>query len=63
MVSKGHKLITPKVKHPQKIYLWGSSSRDEFGNIVLFIRKLDVINMQIYNNELIPISDFYSMEI
>lgn len=58
-MHKRRKLIARKVKHPLKIHVWGSFSRDGFGNLVLFTGRLNAIKMvEIYNTGLLPSISF-----
>ena len=53
------KLFVRRVKHPQKIHVWGSFSNSGFGDLVLFTRTLNAIKLiDIYNTALFPSSNF-----
>lgn len=58
-MKRRNKLTIRKVKHPQKIHVWGSFSKDGFGDLVLFTGILNAPKMvEIYKSGLISSSNF-----
>lgn len=58
-MSRYRKLVVRRVKHPQKIHVWGSFSKNGFGNLVLFTENLNASKMvELYNTGLVPSAEF-----
>lgn len=58
-MKRRNKLTIRKVKHPQKIHVWGFFSKDGFGDLVFFTGILNAPKMvEIYKSELISSSNF-----
>ena len=59
-MSKSKKLISRKVKHPQKIHAWGGFSDAGFGKLITFTGTLTSKRIiELYENGLLPSSDIF----